>query len=239
VLARRFWPNESAIGKALLAGSDPTNPQTLTIVGVVGDVRHESLSGSEVGPQIYRPTRQAPGRRFFLVSRTEGPPAASVPAVRQALQAASPTLPMDIRPMMSVVRENQLQWSISSVFLGIFGAGALLLASLGIYGLISFSVAQRRRELGVRIALGATRQEIRRVVVGDGVRLTVIGLLLGLAAAVALAQAAAPILYNVDAFDPLTLGGVLVLFLGVSALASFVPAERASRTDPIGVLKAE
>ena len=141
--------------------------------------------------------------------------------------------------MTSVVRENQLQWSLSTVFLGVFGGGALLLASLGIYGLISFSVAQRRRELGVRIALGASRGEIRRVVVGDGLRLTAFGLALGLAAALALSGLLTSVLYGVSGSDPLTLGGVLVLFLGIAGLASFAPAERASRTDPVGILKSE
>jgi len=138
-----------------------------------------------------------------------------------------------------VVAENQLQWSLSSVFLGIFGGGALLLATLGIYGLVSFSVSQRRRELGVRIALGATRGEIRKTVVGDGLRLTGIGLAVGMAAALGVGRLIATVLYEVSPFDPVTLGAVLVLFLAVAALASFVPAARASRTDPIEVLRSE
>ncbi len=141
--------------------------------------------------------------------------------------------------MTAVVGENLLQWGIGSVFLGAFGAGALLLAALGIYGLIAYSVAQRRREIGVRIALGATRADIRRVVVGDGIRLTAIGLPIGLVAAVALARAAAAALYGVGPFDPVALARSRLLFLGVAALASLVPAERASRTDPIHVLRAE
>jgi ABC-type antimicrobial peptide transport system permease subunit len=110
---------------------------------------------------------------------------------------------------------------------------------LGIYGLIAYSVVQRRREIGVRLALGATRGEIHRVVVGEGVRLAVVGLLLGLALAVGLARVTASALYGVGPFDPLTLAAVAVLFLGVSALASLLPARRASRTDPADVLRAE
>jgi predicted permease len=238
-LARRFWPNESAVGKTLLAGNDPSDPGSYTVIGVVADIRHSGLSGGEVGPQMYRPALQHRARRYFLLSRTEGPPSAAVPAVRQALRSADSDLPVEIRSMTSVVRENQLQWSLSTAFLGIFGGGALLLASLGIYGLISFSVAQRRRELGVRIALGATRGEIRKVVVGDGLRLTAFGLVLGLAAALALSRLLASVLYGVSSSDPLTLAGVLALFLGVAGVASYVPAERASRTDPVGVLKSE
>jgi predicted permease len=238
-LARRFWPGESAVGKTLLAGSDPSDPGTYTVVGVVDDIRHSGLSGSEIGPQMYRAALQAQARRYFLLARTDGTPESVVSAVRQALLSVDSDLPVEVRPMMSVVRENQLQWSISTVFLAIFGAGALLLASLGIYGLISFSVSQRQRELGVRIALGATRSEIRRVVVGDGVRLTVIGLIVGLMAALGLGQLLTSVLYGVTVFDAATLGSVMVLFLAVAGLASFVPAERASRSDPIEVLKAE
>jgi len=137
------------------------------------------------------------------------------------------------------VTENLLQWSIGSVFLGVFGAGALLLATLGIYGLISFSVAQRHKEIGVRMALGASRGEIRSVIVRDGLRLTSMGLAAGLIAALGLGQLVSAMLFGVNAFDPVTLGGVLILFLAVSALASFVPAAKASRIDPIGALRSE
>jgi ABC-type antimicrobial peptide transport system permease subunit len=141
--------------------------------------------------------------------------------------------------MDEVVQENQLQWSIGSVFLGAFGGGALLLATLGIYGLISFSVSQRERELGVRIALGATASEIRGNVVGDGVRLTVVGLMIGLPVALLLGRFASAILYEVSPYDPVTLAGVTLVFLAVSAFASYLPAARASRTDPAAVLRSE
>ena len=130
---------------------------------------------------------------------------------------------------------------VFSVYAETLGDSTPLLAgiALGIYGLISFSVAQRQKELGVRIALGASRAEIRRVVVGDGLKLTSVGLAAGLIAAIGLAQLVSATLFGVSPFDPVTLGGVLILFLGMSALASFVTAARASRTDPIGVLRAE
>ena len=237
-LARRLWPDEGAIGQTLLAGSDPDTDR-FRVVGVVADVRHQDLSTDGAALEVYRPTGQAAGRRFFLLARTDREPAALVSAVRQALLTADPDLPANVRPMTDVVRENLLQWGIGSLFMGAFGGGALLLAMLGIYGLIAYSVSQRRREIGVRLALGATRAEIRRVVVGDGVRLAVVGLAIGLVLAVALARAAASALYGVGPFDPLTLAAVALLFLGVSVLASLVPAERASRTDPIQVLRAE
>ena len=125
------------------------------------------------------------------------------------------------------------------LFLGIFGGGALLLAALGIYGLISYSVSQRERELGLRIALGATPGEIRRSVVGDGLRLTFIGLAIGLAAALGLGQLISAFLFGVSPFDPVTLGTVAALFTVVAVVASSVPAARACRTDPIGALRSD
>lgn len=234
-LANRFGPNQSPLGQVLIAGNPPTT-QAYTVVGVVENVRHGDLSLGDLGPQMYRPTLQAGGRRFFLVTRTSGDPSDLVTGVREALRGVNSNLSYGVRPMNAVVAENQLQWSISSVFLGIFGVGALMLATLGIYGLISYSVSQRERELGVRIALGATAAEIRGTVVGDGLRLTVIGL--GLAAALGLGRLASAILYEVSPYDPVTLAAVMVLFLGVSALASLLPATRASGTDPATVLRA-
>ena len=235
-LAGRYWPGVNPVGRTLLLGG-PDDPLSATVVAVVADVRHDGLDGSGARPQLYRPALQGTFRRHFFVLRTDGEPAAMVAPVRQTMQRLDPNLPVAIRPMQEVVAENQMVWSIGSAFLGLFGAGALLLATLGIYGLISFSVSQREREIGVRIALGASRSEIRRVVVGDGLKLTGVGLGVGLLAAMGLAQLASAMLFGVNPFDPVTMIGVLVLFTAVSALASFVPAARASRTDPAGILR--
>jgi putative ABC transport system permease protein len=237
-MVNRFWPNESPIGQSLLAG-DPPEVQTYTVVGVVSNVLHGDLMMGDLGPQMYRPTMQAAGRRFFLVSCTSGEPADLVAGVREAMQGVNSNLLYRVHPMDEVVQENQLQWSIGSVFLGAFGGGALLLATLGIYGLISFSVSQRERELGVRIALGANASEIRGNVVGDGVRLTVVGLVIGLPVALLLGRFASAMLYEVSPYDPATLAGVMLVFVAVSAFASFLPAARASRTDPAAVLRSE
>jgi ABC-type antimicrobial peptide transport system permease subunit len=202
-------------------------------------VRHSDLDESQLGPQVYLPAFQTGPRRFFVVARTQSDPADLVSGVRSAIGGVAPTIPLTIRPMADVVAESHLQWSLSSVFLSVFGGGALLLATLGIYGLVSYSVAQRKREMGVRIALGASAAEIRRAVVGDGVRLTAVGLGLGLVATLGIGRLIASTLYGVGPFDPVTLSGVLVLFLGVAALASFIPAARASTTDPITVLRTD
>jgi predicted permease len=236
-LADRLWPAGDAVGQPLVL--DPDSRTQGVVIGVVEEVHHSDLDPGNVGPQYYRPSLQAASRRFFVVGRTASDPADMVGGVRSALAAIAPDLPLTIRPYEDVVAENQMQWSIGSVFLGIFGGGALLLATLGIYGLISFSVAQRDREIGVRIALGATKTEIRRSVVGGGLKLTGIGLGIGMIAALGLGRIASAALFGVSATDPVALGGTLALFVAVSALASFVPAARASSTDPISVLRSE
>lgn len=238
-LARRLWPTGGAVGRTLLAGDNPGDQQTYMVVGVVADSRAGDLGSEDVGPKLFTSGLQGGARRYFLLARTDGDPSALVPAVRQALRDADAGLPVEVRPMNAVVAEDQLQWSIGSVFMAGFGAGALLLAALGIYGLIAYSVAQRRREVGVRIALGATRGEIRRFVMGSGVRLTAIGLALGLLGALGLGRVTASALYGVSPFDPVTMAGVMVLFLAVAALATVLPAERASRTDPVEALRSE
>jgi len=242
-LASRFWPDREPVGQSLLVG-DPEDPTTAVVIGVVGDVQHQDLD-PQVGPQIYRSVLQTNTRRFFVLGRTRSDPATMVAGIRSAMAAVAPDLPLSIRPMTDVVAENQLTWSLSSFFLGIFGGGALLLATLGIYGLISYSVTQRERELGVRIALGATRGEIRQSVVGDGLKLTGIGLAFGMAATLGMGQVMSSVqqmstvLYGISPFDPITLVTVLLLFLAVAAIASFLPAARASGTDPITVLRSE
>jgi len=237
-LADRFWPG-GAVGQTLLAGDDPRDPAEYTVIGVVADVRHREIASAAIGPQMYRSALQGRGLRYFLLARTSGDAAAAVPSVRGTLREIEPDLPADVRPMSYVVRENLLQWSLSGGFLAVFGAGALLLAALGIYGLVAFAVSQRTRELGVRIALGATRARIRRDVVADGLRPTTIGLLVGVLAALALGRLAASALYGISPFDPVTLVSVFLLFLTIAALASYLPARRASRTDPMGALRAE
>jgi len=238
LVADRYWPDGDAVGQSLLYG-DPTEPSSATIVGIVEPVYHADLDPAAIGPQIYLPAMQASARRFFVVASTPSDPTAVVPPLRDAMAEVAPDLPLRIRPMNDIVGENQLQWSIASLFLGVFGGGALFLAMLGIYGLISYSVAQRRREIGVRIALGASAGAIRRLVVRDALRLTGFGLAIGLAAALGLGQLLTSALYGVGASDPITLAFVLTLFLVVAAVASSVPAGRASRTSPISVLRSQ
>ncbi len=141
--------------------------------------------------------------------------------------------------MTEILLENSFVWSVGSVILGAFGLFALFLASLGIYGVIAYSVEHRRREMGIRMALGASRDRVRSLVVGEGLRLAGAGLVLGLVLAVAAGQLMTAILFGVSPFDPLALGGTLAVFAAVAAASSWLPAERAARSEPARVLREE
>jgi predicted permease len=237
-LAREQYPGESAVGQTIVIG-DPRERTTATIIGVVGDVRFEGLTGPVHGgtehPQVYQPLSQGGGRRRFMVLQGTGDPASLTNSVRQTLLRVDRNLPVSIFTMESIIAQNALPWSMSTILLGVLGAAALLLASLGIYGVMAYSVVQRRREIGVRMAMGASQSVIRKTFIGEGLRLSAIGIVLALVASNLLRAA----LYGVRSFDPVTFGGVLVLFLGVAVVASLLPAIRASRVDPITALRYE
>jgi len=236
-LADQHWPSGSPIGQTLLYG-DPKEPNEAMVVGVVGDIQHEGIANT-VRPHIYRPLAQVPVRRRFITVHAANDPASLAAPIRQALRAVDANLPLSIRPMNEIIVENTFTWSIGSAFLGVFGSMALMLAALGIYGVISYSVARRRREIGLRMALGASGGQIRSVIVGEGLKLTGIGLVIGLVLALGVGQLMASLLFGISPFDPVTLGGVLTLFLAVALVASVVPAFRAARVDPLGVLKSD
>ena len=237
LLADRYWPNESPVGHTILTG-DPDDPVRSTIVGVVGDLQHTGID-SERRPYVYESLSQKSTRRRFLTIAAEGAPGSVAQPVRRVLADIDANLPITVRPMSAVVAENTLQWSFGSALLAVFGLVAVLLASLGIYGMISFSVAQRRREMGIRMAMGASGGSLRRLVVSEGLKLTAIGLVMGFVLALGLGKVMSSILFGVSPFDPVTFGSVLVLFLIVAAVASVIPAVRAGRVDPLEALRAE
>jgi predicted permease len=236
-LAERNWPGRSPVGESILIG-DPTASETAIVIGVVADVKHEGFE-DENPIQVYRPLAQSGSRSRFLVIAAERAPEAVSAPVREALKHLDPDLPVTLTPMDEIVAESMLQWSVSSLLLGIFGLVALALASLGIYGVISYSVASRRREMGLRMALGATGGEVSRLVLGEGLKLAGLGLVLGLALAAVAAKLMASLLYGIGPFDVVTFAAVTGVFLGTAILATLLPAARAARTDPIGVLRYE
>jgi putative ABC transport system permease protein len=236
-LAERHWPGRSPVSESIVVG-EPAARAAATVIGVVADVKHQGFE-DENPLQIYRPLAQSGSRGRFLVIAFEGAPEGVSGPVREALSRLDPDLPVTLRPMTEIVTESTLQWSLSSLLLGIFGLAALGLASLGIYGVISYSVTSRRREMGLRMALGATAGEVSRLVLAEGLKLAGLGLVLGLALAAVAAKLIASLLYGIGPFDLVTFAAVTGVFLGTAILATLVPAGRAARTDPIDVLRWE
>jgi putative ABC transport system permease protein len=235
-LAERLWPDGDPIGRTLTV--DPETRERLTVVGVVGDIRHDGLVG-DARPHVYR--YAGAGRRRFVVLSVAGDadPLTLARPARDAVARVDPNIPATIRPMRDIVRENGFQWTIGSLALSAFGATAMLLAALGLYGVIAYSVVQRRHELAIRLALGARGDQIRTLVLREGLRLIAFGVAAGLMLTLVASRALASQLVGVDPFDPLTIGAVLAAFavLGVATTARL--AARAAATPLQDVLRNE
>jgi predicted permease len=229
--AREFFGGADPIGRRVRGGGrDPW----VTIVGVVRDYRHYRLP-KPVGPAIYYPYATGLQRTQTLVIRTALPdPLALTPAVRAAVKALDPDVPVyEVQTLGQRVSRSLWRQRLQGQVLGVFAALALLLAVVGIYGVISYAVAQRTRELGVRVALGASRRQVLGLVLRQGARLAVAGVVVGLAGALALARLVASLLYGVGAIDPLTFVAVPIVLTSVALLATYGPARRATRVDPL------
>jgi len=238
-LAHRFWPDEDPIGKRLQVGLEKTRWRQ--VVGLVGNAR---LSGIDapVDPAIYIPFPQNTWpmalRTGFIVVRARTDAKTLIGGVRRELQALDPNLPVtQIRTMDEILSESLAQRRFNMSLLVIFAVIAGLLAAVGIYGVMSYSVTQRSHELGIRIALGAQPYNILAMVVGEGAKLAALGIGFGLLAAIASTRLMSGLLYGVGATDPATFGGLAVLLAAVSLLASYLPARRAVRLDPLAVLR--
>ena len=240
-MARKFWPNEDPIGRRMAYGSLSPQSQWMEIVGVVADSRRTGYE-SVVRPETYLPHAQSPNGGMMLVVRATGErDAQSVsPAVREAVRAIDTTVALQaVRPLTDLLVDMTAQRRLNTVLLAVFGVVAGLLSAVGIYGVLAYSVAARTRELGVRVALGASRMSILGLVLGEGLMLAGIGLVAGLAGALALTRTLQTLVYQVSTVDPATfaaIGGVAAL---VSLAACLVPAWRALRVDPILALRAD
>jgi predicted permease len=233
MLARRAWGNENALGRCVRVGNDSL--PCATVIGVVENVRRQSIFEDSTN-FVYLPLAQARSwiNARFIVARAAGDPAIVAETVRHAMQTAAPQLPFaDVRLVKNqpVVRHETLPFRLGAVMLGVFGALALLLAAVGVYGVISYDVGQRTREIGVRMALGARAADVASLVMRDGLRLVAIGGVIGTAIALAAGRLVTPLLYETSPRDPAVLAGVALLLLVVATLACLVPARRAMRVD--------
>jgi predicted permease len=241
-LARRFWPGESAIGKRIRAYSsnrDEPRPPFIEVVGVVKDSKYVTV-GEEPRPFLYRPLAQEYTPRATLLARVEGDPAAFAAPIRQVLRRIDPDLPVfDTRPMSDATSVSLLPVRLAAAFLGVLGLLVLALAAIGLYGVLSFLVRLRTKEIGIRMALGADRPRVLRTIMGDALRWIAYGLGAGLALALVVTPLAASLLYGIAPRDWLTFLGVSLLLTAVGLAASAVPALRASRVDPLAALRTE
>jgi len=235
--ARKWFSKEDVIGKRITF-SDTRKPDIkwVTIVGLVGDIRHKGLE-IEPQPEYYLPHSQQAYRSMILVVRSNQDPRLLTGTIRSEIRRLDPELPAaNIRTLEQVTSESIAPRRLSVTLLGVFAAMALLLASVGIYGVMSFLVVQRTHEIGVRMALGAQRADVLRLVLGRAAKLVLVGTIAGLLLGIFSSQALRAMLYDVGAFDLTIFGGVTIALCLVSLLASYIPAIRATRADPLSVL---
>lgn len=238
---RRFWPGQTALGRRVIVPhrrAGQVVEGSMVVVGVARDGKYLARRGSDA---VHLPARQSPLRtRDDRPRPTGGSPTALVPGIRQAVAALDPGLPVyDVRTLEQHVGLSLFPVRAVAWLLGAMGGLALLLAAIGLYGALAYTVARRTREIGVRMALGAAPRDVMAAVVGRALRLSVIGTGFGLAAALGATRFLAFLLYGVSPLDPATFAGMVILLAAVGVAAAAVPAHRAARVDPVEALRAE
>jgi len=239
-LQHQYWPNEDPLGKGIQYGSMDGDTHLLRVVGVVSDVREFRLE-SNTRPTVYVHYLQRPGQAwsFTIVVRTQGDVKTLIPAMRNAMQSLNRNVPTNFRTLDQIFSSSLDTRRFSLVIFGSFAAVALLLAVLGIYGVTSYAVTQRTQEIGIRIALGAQVADVLRLVIGQGMKSVLLGIVIGLGGAFALTRLIAHLLFEVSATDPLTFAVVASLLIFVALLACYLPARRAAQVDPMIALRYE
>jgi putative ABC transport system permease protein len=239
-MARNFWPGENPVGKRFKKGAYQETSPWITIAGIVGDV-HQAALDLPARPEMYLPYQQ---QEFFspdwLAVRTAGDPMLLAETIRQEIWAVDKAQSVaGMMPLGDLVDENLAPRKIQASLLGGFAGLALLLATVGIYAVLSFAVTQRTQEIGIRVALGAHRRDVLRMVFSQGLKLFLVGAAFGLGAALALSRTLGHLLYGVSANDPISFAAVIVLLSGITLLACYIPARRATRVDPLVALRYE
>jgi hypothetical protein len=238
-LARQWWPHESPLGKRIKQGWPQSDTPYREIVGVVGDLKQDGLDAPQL-PEVFLPAAQSPMNSMTVVVRTTTEPMSLAASVQKEIQAVDPEQPVArVQPMTQYMYESLERRRFSALLLAIFGALALLLAAVGIYSVMAYSVAQRTHEFGVRLALGAQPLDVLALVVKNGLRLILAGIAIGLVAAFGLTRLMNSLLFGVSEKDPVTFIGVTALLGAVALAACYVPARRATRVDPMVVLRYE
>ncbi len=240
-MARKYWPNEDPLGKRItFERDDQGNPRWREIIGLVGHVKHRNLEG-ESRVQYYLPYAQRPTQSsMFLVLRTGGDPNSIASAVRTTVRDLDKDLPVfRVATMEQLVADSMAQRRFTLWLLGIFAVTALLLAAVGLYGVLAYSVSQRSHEIGIRMALGAQARDVQKMVVGQGMKLVLLGTGIGLVGAFVLMRLMASLLFGVSAVDPVTYIVIAALLASVALLACWIPARRATKVDPMIALRYE
>ncbi len=234
-MARTYWPGQDAVGKRFVVGPWGPQPNWATIIGVAADVKQSGLEAERTNDLYFLDY----GPRY-LILQTASDPLAIASAVRREIQALDPAAPVsDFRSMEQVLAASTSGRRFSTLLLSIFAGVALALAVIGIYGIMSWSVAQRTQEIGIRMAVGADACRILKLILGRGLKLSAIGLGIGLAATFALTRLLTAQLFEISPHDPWVLAGVSALMLAVTAAACYLPARRAAKVDPIETLRTE
>jgi predicted permease len=232
-MARRYWPGQTALGKQI------RTYDTFEVIGVAKDIKYHNL-GEEPRPHFYYSLLQNYLPEVALHVRTAGNPASVLPAVREAVQSLNPNLALyDAKPIIENIAVSTIPQRIAAILLGVFGLLALVLASIGLYGVMAHSVSQRTQEIGIRMALGATSRDVLKLVVGQGMLLAAIGVVVGLGGAFAVTRFLSTLLYGVSATDAMTFAGTPLLLAAVAFIACFIPAYRATKVDPMVALRYE
>jgi putative ABC transport system permease protein len=238
MLAQRYFPGEDPLGRRVKVGEAESAPWH-TIVGVAGNVSR-FMFDREMQPMLYLPNQQFPDRGAYFVIRVSGEPMSVVPAVRAQIAALDDKLPLyEIKSHERIIADDLAGLRLAAGLMAVFGAMAMALAAVGIYGVMAYAVSQRTREIGVRMALGARPRDVLVLVAGQALKLTAIGLAIGLPVALALGRVMAGALFGVVALDSITFLGIALLLTGVALLAGYLPARRATKVDPMVALRYE
>jgi putative ABC transport system permease protein len=239
-MAQRYWPDEEPLGRRLsTSGPNPEQGPWQTVVGVVGNVRHLGLD-VEPRPEVYYHMNSSPFISPIIVIRTKGDPTNVIGSARAAVRSIDPGLPIsNVNTMEQLLTASLTLRRFSLVLFSVFAALALVLAAIGIYGVISYSVTERKQEIGIRLALGAQPADVVRLVVGEGMKMAGAGVALGLIASLALTRLMTGLLFGISATDPLTFAMIALLLVFVALLACYIPARRATTVDPMIALRYE